>query len=109
MTAPHSNGVLHGYIREHLFMTPNEHADLVARIVALAEREGYTLGRVYTEKLETIPDAFHALMQAVVDDNAAAVAVPTLHHLAVFGPPAEIRDHLVQAVGVPVVLSGTTP
>jgi hypothetical protein len=28
-------------------MAPSEHADLVARVVALAEREGFTLGKVF--------------------------------------------------------------
>jgi hypothetical protein len=42
--------VLHGYIREHLFMTAREHADLVARFVVYAKREGYSLGKVFQRR-----------------------------------------------------------
>jgi hypothetical protein len=97
--------VMHGYIREHLFMTPSEHADLVTRFVVFAEREGYTLGKVFTERVETVPEAFGALVQAVIDDKVAAVAVPNLHHLGVVGPPIATRDQLERAVGVPVLIS----
>lgn len=101
--------VLHAYVRQHLFMEPSEHADLVARFVALAEREGFTLGKVFTEKPETVPAAFTALVRAVVDDEAAAVAVPSLHHFAVMGPPDSVKNSLERVVGVPVLVSGARP
>ena len=100
---------MHGYIREHLFMTPREHADLVARFVAFAEREGYKLGKVFTEKVETVPDAFGALVDAVLFDVAEAVAVPSLHHFAILGHPIALRDELERATGVRVVVIGPPP
>jgi hypothetical protein len=101
--------VLHGYIREHLFMTAREHADLVARFVVYAEREGYSLGKVFTEKVETVPEAFGALVQAVMDDQAAAVVVPSLHHFGVLGSPSALRDELERSTGVQVVITGQAP
>jgi hypothetical protein len=101
-----TRGLLHGYIREHLFMTAREHADLVAGFVIFAEREGYRLGKVFTEKVETAPEAFGALVQAVQQDKAAAVAVPSLHHLGVLGYPTALRDDLERSTGVQVVVTG---
>jgi hypothetical protein len=74
--------------------------------VVFAEREGYQLGRVYTEKVETVPEAFGALVQAVLEDKAAAVAVPSLHHFAVLGNPVALRDELQRVTGVPVLIAG---
>jgi hypothetical protein len=104
-----ARGLLHGYIREHLFMTAREHADLVAGFVVFAEREGYNLGKVFTEKVETVPAAFGALVQAVQDDKAAAVAVPSLHHFGVLGHPTALRDDLERSTGVQVVVTGQAP
>jgi hypothetical protein len=111
---PEDNGgggarVMHGYIREHILMTPREHADLVARFVAYAEREGYQLGKVYTEKVESVPEAFAALVQAVLDDRAVAVAVPSIRHFDVLRLPQWIRADLERAIGAPVVETGSTP
>lgn len=97
--------VVHGYIREHLFMTASEHADLVALMVAAAERGGFTLGKVFTEKVETVPQAFSSLVQAVVDDKAVGIVVPNLLHLSIVGPPATIRDELQETVGTPVIVA----
>jgi hypothetical protein len=44
--------VLHCYFREHLFMTTREAADIRARFVVFAERQGYQLGKIFTERAE---------------------------------------------------------
>lgn len=96
--------VLHAYVREHLFMSPREHADLVVKMAKLAQQEGYRLGKVFTEKLETAPTAFQALIDAVLDDKATAVMVPTLHHFGVLGYPTTIRDHVQGSTGARVLV-----
>ncbi len=96
--------VLHAYVREHLFMSPREHADLVVKMAKLAQQEGYRLGKVFTEKLETAPTAFQALIGAVLDDKATAVMVPTLHHFGVLGYPTTIRDHVQGSTGARVLV-----
>lgn len=100
---------MHGYIREHLFMTASEHADLIAQFIVFARREGFQLGKVFTEKVETVPEAFASLVRAVLDDRAAAVAVPTLHHLAGIGYPIAIRADLERATGVSVLVTRDSP
>lgn len=65
--------ILYGYIREHLFMSPREHADMVNQMAKLAERDGYHLAKVFTEKMETVPQAFETLVQAVIDTKVEAI------------------------------------
>jgi hypothetical protein len=101
--------LLHCYFREHLFMTTREAADIRARFVVFAEREGYRLGKIFTERTERSPEALSALVEAMLDDKASAVAVPSLLHLAVHGPPIAVRDELERATGAPVLLSHPNP
>jgi hypothetical protein len=101
--------VLHCYFREHLFMTTREAADIRARFVVFAERQGYQLGKIFTERSERSPDALSALVEAMLDDKASAVAVPSLLHLAVHGPPVAFRDELERAIGAPVLISDPNP
>lgn len=104
-TAP----TLHCYIREHVFMTPREAADIRRRFAAFAEREGYRLGRIYTERPDTVPAAFRALVIAAAEPDITAVAVPSLRHLAVVGEPNSIKDHLERVTGVQVLFAGNAP
>lgn len=86
-------------------MTPTEHANLIARLVAAAELEGFVLGKVFTERVETVPEAFSALVRAVLDDEATGIVVPNLHHLSAVGSPAAVRAELQRAVGTPVLIA----
>lgn len=104
-TAP----TLHCYIREHVFMTPREAADIRRRFAAFAEREGYRLGRIYTERPDTVPAAFRALVIAAAEPDITAVVVPSLRHLAVVGEPNSIKDHLERVTGVQVLFAGNAP
>jgi hypothetical protein len=101
--------VAHGYYREHLFMVCREKADIRARISVCAERAGYQFGKIFEEKVESVPSAFHDLVQALVNDKAAAVVVPNLGHFAVLGHPIAIRDGLQAALQVPVLVSDPSP
>jgi hypothetical protein len=100
--------VLHGYFREHLLMTPAEKADIRAGFEAFANRNHYQLGKIFMEQVESAPDALRALVTAVLDDKAAAVAVPSLAHFSVFGHPIAIRKELEAALQAPVLCSHTT-
>jgi hypothetical protein len=45
--------------------------------------EGFVLGTVYLDRLNTAPAAFDALLDEIRrDDDVWAVVVPTTHHLA---------------------------
>lgn len=101
--------LLHCYIREHVFMTPREAADIRTRFAVFAEREGFQLGRIYTERPDTVPAAFRALVVAAAEPGITAVAVPSLRHLAVVGEPNAIKDHLERVTGVQVLFAGNAP
>jgi hypothetical protein len=97
--------VLHGYFREHLLMTPAEKAAIHAGFDAFAKRNNYQLGKIFMERVESAPDALSALVTAVLDDKAAAVAVPSLAHFSVLGHPIAIRKELEAALDTPVLCS----
>ncbi|MGW1340930.1 hypothetical protein ACWCOV_07725 [Kribbella sp. NPDC002412] len=100
--------VIHGYFREHLLMTATEKARIRAGFEALARKNDYRLGKIFMERVETAPDALSALVTAVLDDRAAAIAVPSLAHFSVFGHPVAIQKQLEAALHTPVLCSQTT-
>jgi len=53
--------LIHGYLREHLFMGAREKADIRARMQRTADRLGYRLGKVFEEKVETMPGGIRSL------------------------------------------------
>ncbi len=95
----------HAYLRAHLLMTETELADAKERLERFAAVEGYTLGTLFVERVDLIPAAYHALVDAIEAGGVAAVLVPTWQHLAVLGPPAVLRDHLQRTTGVRVVIA----
>ncbi len=111
MTAPTSSEpgqprpLAHAYIRAHLLMTENELADVKERLAYYCHTEGLTLGKVFVERIDLAPAAYHALVDALEHDDAHAVLVPSLHHLAVLGPPTVLRDHLQRVTGLNVVVA----
>jgi hypothetical protein len=100
--------VLHGYFREHLLMTPTEKADIRAGFETFAKRNDYRLGKIFMERVESAPDALSALVAAVLDDKAAAVAVPSLAHFSGLGHPVAVHKQLEAALHTPVLCSHVT-
>ncbi|MFI7060325.1 hypothetical protein ACIBL3_05025 [Kribbella sp. NPDC050124] len=100
--------VMHGYFREYLLMTATEKAEIRAGFEAFAEKNDYRLGKIFMERVETAPDALRALVTAVLDDKAAAIAVPSLVHFSVFGHPIAIQKQLEAALHAPVLCSRAT-
>jgi hypothetical protein len=101
--------LVHGCYREHLFMEAREKADIRARFSAYAEREGYRLGKIFEEKVDSVPAAFGELVNALVTDKAVAVLVPNLGHFAVLGQPTHVRDDLESALQLAVLVSDPRP
>ncbi len=99
----------HGYIRAYIMMTATELADAKTDLADFARREGYALGTVYVERLDRSPAAFQALMARVQRDEAAAVIVPGVHHLAVHGSPDALRQHVEYYTGARVLLASASP
>jgi hypothetical protein len=98
-----------GYIRAHLMMTEHELANAKQDLADFAVKEGYTLGRIYVERVDRAPAAFQTLMDEVRRHEAKAVVVPGLHHLAVLGAPSTLKDHLEHYTGARVLAARTAP
>jgi hypothetical protein len=105
----HTRPLLLGYIRRHLLMTDIELDDTKERLAYFAKVEGFTLGTVYVEQLETAPAAFEALVDAVNRYEVTAVVVPTMLHLAILSAPAAIKDRFEHATGARIMIATPPP
>jgi len=101
--------LLFGYLRVHLLAAGTTPGAISARFDAFANAEGYSLACVYVDQAHTAPAAFDALIQAVKQYDARAVAVPTLDHLAVLGKPPELSSFLQRATGAQVLVMDPQP
>lgn len=63
------------------------------RLKAFATEHGLQLIKVYVEEPGP-PTAAFDLLESLLESDGQPLVVPTLHHLAVLGHPAQIRDHL---------------
>lgn len=74
--------LLLGYIRAHAYMTADDIAAAKVDLAAFALAEGYVLGNVYVEHVDSTPAAPYALLDEVRRDNDVwAVVVPSPPHL----------------------------
>jgi hypothetical protein len=101
----HTRPLMLGYIRRHLLMTDTELDDARERLGLFAEIEGFTLGTVYVEHLETTPAAFEALVEAVNRYEVTAVVVPSMLHFALLSAPAAIKDRFEHITGARVLVA----
>jgi hypothetical protein len=101
--------LLLGYIRRHLLMTDTELDDARERLGFFAEIEGFTLGTVYVEHLETSPAAFEALVEAVNRYEVAAVVAPSMLHFALLSAPAAIKDRFEHMTGARILVATASP
>jgi hypothetical protein len=99
----HTRPLLLGYIRRHLLVTDAELDDARERLGLFAEAEGFTLGTVYIEHLETTPAGFEALVEAVSRYEVTAVVVPSMLHFALLSAPAAIKDRFEHITGARVL------
>lgn len=101
---------MHGYIHEHLFMTPREANDIRARMAKVAAHEGWELGSIFIEKVETSPEAFETLVRILMTETRKVfVAVPSVHHFSPLGHPIALKAELERVTGATVVLAGYAP
>ncbi|MFI5695413.1 hypothetical protein ACIA58_26405 [Kribbella sp. NPDC051586] len=63
------------------------------QLKAFATEHGLELIKVYVEEPGPPGPAFD-LLESLLESEGQPLVVPTLHHLAVLGHPAQIRDHL---------------
>lgn len=105
----HTKPPILGYMRKHLLMSEAELADTKERLAYFAAVEGFSLGTVYIEQVETTPAAFQALIEAANRYEVTAVVVPSLRHFAVLGAAASAKDHLEHATGARVLVASSPP
>ena len=105
----HTRPLLLGYIRRHLLTTDTELDDTKERLGSFAEVEGFTLGTVYVEHLETSPAAFETLVEAVNRYEITAVVVPSMLHFALLSAPAAIKDRFEHMTGARVLIATAPP
>ncbi|GIH21263.1 recombinase family protein [Rugosimonospora africana] len=97
-----------GYLRTAADLQSDDVAVLHRQVATFAEHEGYTLGEVFVEVEASGSSAFAALINAALEQHAAAVVVPTLEHFGRLpGVRAAVQGLLESRTGVRVlVLTG---
>ena len=56
-------GFVAGYFREHMLMTAGEMQQARSRLVSTARSRGLNVDAIFIERLETVPDAFAAMVE----------------------------------------------
>lgn len=73
---------VHCYYRQHFMMTAKDRAEMMAKFVAYAQRNGLELAGIFTDTVDSSSRGLIALRVAVAMENGGLVAVPALQHLA---------------------------
>ncbi|MFC5268134.1 hypothetical protein ACFPJ1_38985 [Kribbella qitaiheensis] len=85
-----------GFISMQFVRNAGELLVIHRRLTAYAVKHDLQLTKVYIEQLGP-PTAVFDLLGSLMESEGQPLVVPTLHHLALLGNPAEIRDHLRQS------------
>lgn len=82
-----------GFISMSFVRNTGELLAIRRELLALANEHGLHLVKVYVEEPGP-PSAAFDLLESLLESAGQPLVVPTLHHLAGLGHPAQIRDHL---------------
>jgi hypothetical protein len=82
-----------GFISMHFVRNTSELFAVHRQLKAYATEHGLHLTKVYVEESGP-PSAAFDLLESLLQSYGQPLVVPTLHHVAVLGHPARIRDHL---------------
>jgi len=82
-----------GFISMSFVRNTGELLAIHRQLEAFATDQGLQLTKVYVEEPGP-PSTALDLLESLVESDGQPLIVPTLHHLAVLGHPAQIRDHL---------------
>lgn len=99
-----------GYLNPRPFTSSDDVAELKRELSAHANREGFSLADIYVEQIDSSASAFNALIEAMKRDEAPAVVVPALYHLARFpGLQLAMKEHLERETGARVLVMYPSP
>ncbi|AEW92745.1 MULTISPECIES: recombinase family protein [Streptomycetaceae] len=92
---------MYGYMRMAATVEDDEEMESVRRAMrTYAEREGFTLGHVFTENATTSESAFFTLLDAIKRTEVKNVIVPSLWHFARLpGLQTAMQQHIEQETG----------
>ena len=82
-----------GFISMSFVRNTGELLTIRRQLKAFATGQGLQITKVYVEEPGP-PSAAFDLLESLLESDGQPLIVPTLHHLAVLGHPAQIRDHL---------------
>src|SRR4051812_7407399 len=82
-----------GFISKYFVRNTGELLAVHRQLETFATEQGLWLTKVYVEEPGPTSAAFD-LLESLLESDGQPLVVPTLHHLAELGHPAQIRDHL---------------
>ncbi len=101
--------LMFGYLRVHQLAAGVTREEIHAQFEEFATAEGYALGGVFVDQARYAPAALGALIDAVKQYDARAVAVPTIHHLEVLGAQPALDKFVQRATGAQVFAMDPEP
>ncbi|MFC0624265.1 recombinase family protein [Kribbella deserti] len=94
-----------GYVRTNPLTTRGEITAAKEHLAAYAVKEDLTLDRVYVDRPESQPEAYHALIEALQRRGIRLVLVPSLAHLGGHGSP--LKTHLEHYTHARILITQT--
>jgi hypothetical protein len=93
--------VIYGYVRlAAIEGVEDETGSITKELTAFADREGFTLGRVFIEHIRNNEPAFDAMINVLENGDVKHVIVPSLWHFARLpGLQDAMRQHIEQQLG----------
>jgi hypothetical protein len=92
-----------GYFPETFLMTPGERERVRQHLLEFADRGGYRMTAIFTERLDTRPAAIKALLETAHRDAVAAVAFTGPETLA------QLYRRDLEDAGIRVLVAGDPP
>jgi hypothetical protein len=74
-----------GYFREHMLMDAAEMDRARRGMVSAAKSHGLDIDAIFVERLETVPEAFAAMIEKLQASGSNVLVIPGAHHLAGLG------------------------
>lgn len=85
-------------------MTARERAGTIATLMSVATSDGFEVGKIFLEQVESAPAAYNSLVDAASAEDVVAVLMPSLRHLDGIGDPEMIATQLAVSAQVEVLV-----
>jgi hypothetical protein len=94
-----------GYFREHMLMDAAEMDRARRWLVSAAKSRGLDIDAIFIEHLETVPEAFAAMIEKLQAAGPKVLIIPGAHHLAGLGNHPLVVLEALTCDGIEVIFA----